>query len=97
MKINWKVRFKNAPWLACFIMAILSFVYTILGMFDIYPSVTQDQIGKVVSSVITFLSLTGILIDPTTAGIGDSKRALTYDEPYKDSEESLEDGSSEID
>ena len=52
---------------------------------------------SVVNSVITFLSLTGILIDPTTAGIGDSKRALTYDEPYKDSEESLTDGSSEID
>lgn len=97
MKINWKVRFKNAPWLTCFIMAILSFAYTILGMFDIYPAITQDQIGKVISSVITFLSLTGILIDPTTAGLSDSKRAMTYDEPYKDSEESLADGSSEID
>lgn len=97
MKINWKVRFKNAPWLACFIMAILSFTYTILGMFDIYPAITQDQIGKVVSSVIDFLSLTGLLIDPTTAGLSDSKRAMTYDEPYKDSDESLWNGSSEID
>ena len=97
MKINWKVRFKNAPWLTCFIMAILSFVYTILGMFDIYPEITQDQVGKVVNAVVTFLSLTGVLIDPTTAGIGDSERALSYDAPYRDSEESRNDGSSEID
>lgn len=97
MKINWKVRFKNAPWLACFIMAILSFAYTILGMFDIYPEITQDQIGKVVNAVITFLTLTGVLIDPTTAGIGDSQRALSYDEPYRDSKDDKTDGSSEID
>lgn len=97
MKINWKVRFKNAPWLTCFIMAIISFAYTILGMFDVYPQITQDQVGKVISSVVTFLTLTGVLIDPTTAGIGDSQRALGYDEPYKDSAESKADGSSEID
>ena len=97
MKLNWKVRFKNAVWLTSFIMAVLSFIYTILGMFDIYPSITQDQIGKVIHAVITFLSLTGILIDPTTAGFGDSQRALSYDEPYADSEESKSDGSSEID
>ena len=97
MKVNWKVRFKNGPWLACFIMAILSFAYTILGMFDIYPEITQDQIGKVVNAVITFLTLTGVLIDPTTAGIGDSQRALGYDEPYADSNDDKTDGSSEID
>lgn len=96
MKINWKVRFKNGPWLTCFIMAILSFVYTILGMFDIYPSITQDQVGKVVAAVIQFLSLTGVLIDPTTSGIGDSQRALGYDKPYANSS-TLGDGSSEID
>lgn len=96
MKINWKVRFKNATWLTCFIMAILSFAYTILGMFDIYPSITQDQVGKVVAAVIQFLSLTGVLIDPTTAGLGDSQRALGYDEPYADST-AIGDGSSEID
>jgi phi LC3 family holin len=87
MKLNWKVRFKNAPWLTCFIMAILSFIYTILGMFDIYPQITQDQVGKMVAAVIQFLSLTGVLIDPTTDGIGDSKRAMGYDEPWQDAED----------
>lgn len=97
MKLNWKVRFKNATWLTCFVMAILSFIYTILGMFDIYPQITQDQVGKVVVAVIQFLSLTGVLIDPTTDGFGDSERAMGYDEPYKDSENAKSDGSSEID
>lgn len=97
MKLNWKVRFKNATWLTCFVMAILSFIYTVLGMFDIYPQITQDQVGKVVVAVIQFLSLTGVLIDPTTDGIGDSDRALGYDAPYKDSENSKSDVSSEID
>ena len=97
MKLNWKVRFKNATWLTCFVMAVLSFVYTILGMFDVFPEVTEDQVGRVVHAVITFLSLTGVLIDPTTEGFGDSQRALGYDEPYADSEESKSDGSSEID
>lgn len=87
MKINWKVRFKNKVWLGCFIAAIVSFIFTILAMFDIYPIVTEDQIMRVVNSVLMVMSMTGLLIDPTTNGIGDSERALGYDEPWVDTEE----------
>ena len=34
--------------------------------------------------VLTFLGLVGVLVDPTTAGIGDSDRAMTYVEPWDD-------------
>jgi len=39
---------------------------------------------EVVSQVLTFLGLIGVLVDPTTKGIGDSARALTYEEPWED-------------
>lgn len=84
MNVNWKVRFKNKAWLTSFFAAILTFVYTILGMFDIYPEVTKNDVGEIVNSVLMFMSLMGIIIDPTTAGLGDSQRALGYDVPYSD-------------
>lgn len=84
MKINWKVRFKNVTWLTMFISLVVGFVFNILKMFDIFPAITENQIMEVVSQILTFLGLIGVLVDPTTAGIGDSNRALSYEEPWKD-------------
>lgn len=84
MKLNWKVRFKNKLWLTSFFAAILTFVYTILGMFDIYPEITKNDIGEIINSMLMFLSLTGVIVDPTTAGINDSNRAMGYEVPYSD-------------
>lgn len=87
MKINWKVRFKNPVWLTSFIGLIVGFVYNILKCFDIFPSVTQNQVMEIVGQVLTFLGLFGVVVDPTTAGLSDSKRALSYDTPWVDPEE----------
>lgn len=84
MKINWKVRFKNPTWLTMFIGLIVGFVYNMLKMFDIVPPIAETQIMDVVSNVLTFLGLIGVLVDPTTQGIGDSQRALNYQEPWSD-------------
>lgn len=84
MKINWKVRFKNPTWLTMFIGLIVGFVYNMLKMFDIAPTITENQIMDVVSNVLTFLGLIGVLVDPTTKGVGDSQRALNYEEPWAD-------------
>ena len=84
MKINWKVRFKNVTWLTMFLSLIVGFVFNILKMFDIFPVITENQVMEIVSQVLTFLGLIGVLVDPTTAGIGDSNRALGYDEPWND-------------
>lgn len=83
-KINWKVRFKNKTWLAMFIGLIVSFAFGILRLFDVYPPLTENQVLNVVNQVLTFLGLIGVLVDPTTAGIGDSDRAMSYEEPWKD-------------
>lgn len=84
MKINWKVRFKNKVWLTTFFSLIIGFVYNILAMFDIFPKVTQHVVTQVVGEVLTFLGLIGVIVDPTTAGIEDSNRAMSYEEPWQD-------------
>lgn len=84
MKMNWKVRFKNPTWLTMFISLLVGFVFNILKMFDVVPTITENQIMEVVSQVLTFLGLIGVLVDPTTKGIGDSARALNYEEPWED-------------
>ena len=84
MKVNWTVRFKNKTWLTMFISLIVGFVFNMLKLFGIVPSITENQIMNVVSQVLTFLGLIGVLVDPTTAGISDSNRAMSYDEPWVD-------------
>ena len=84
MKINWKVRFRNKAWLAEFIACIITFVYTILGMLDVYPEITQNRVIEIVNTLLMFLSLMGVIADPTTIGMNDSIRAMGYEEPYDD-------------
>ena len=84
MKLNWKVRFRNKTWLFMFLSLIIGFVFDMLRLFDVYPVVTENQIVNIVNQVLTFLGLVGVLVDPTTAGIGDSDRAMGYIEPWDD-------------
>lgn len=85
MKINWKVRFQNKVWLTSFISLIVGFVYNMLKLFDVAPSVTQNLVMELVGQFLTFLGLFGVIVDPTTAGLNDSVRAMTYEEPWDDS------------
>ena len=84
MKLNWRVWFKNKVWLTMFFSLVVGFVFNILAMFDIYPSVTQNQITEIIAQVLTFLGLIGVIVDPTTEGISDSNRAMNYVEPWDD-------------
>lgn len=83
MKINWTVRLKNKVWLATMISFLISTVYQWLGYFDIAPVVTQDAAVQLASAVLQVLSLLGLIVDPTTAGVADSERAMKYEEPYQ--------------
>ena len=84
MKINWKVRFKNKVWLSTFLSLIIGFVYNVLAMFDVFPAITQHAVTQIVGEVLTFLGLVGVLVDPTTEGLNDSNRAMSYEEPWRD-------------
>jgi phi LC3 family holin len=92
MKVNWKVRFRNKLWLGSFISAILAIVYTILDVIGIFPEMSESHLSRLVEAVLLLLSLFGVVIDPTTAGFGDSNRAQGYVEPWNDNTESQEDG-----
>lgn len=81
MNINWKLRLKNKTTLITLCITTLTFIYTVLGLFGIVPSVTQDHLMDVCIAVINILAAVGIVVDPTTKGITDSGRALGYKEP----------------
>lgn len=84
MKFNWKVRFKNKTWLTMFFSLIIGFAFNMMDLFEIVPPITENMLMKIASEILTFLGLIGVLVDPTTAGLGDSQRALSYEEPWED-------------
>ena len=82
--MNWKVRIKNKIFWMTIIPAVLLLARQILAVFGIEFDFTeiQDKILAIVESVFAILAILGIVTDLTTAGVGDSERALTYTEPY---------------
>ena len=94
MKINWKVRFRNKAWLASVAALVITFVYGMLEAFEVVPSVSEYRVGQIIQGLLTVLGLLGVVIDPTTAGVEDSNRAMSYDRPWDDDAEW--DGTSEI-
>lgn len=82
--INWTVRFKNPVFWTTVIPAAVSFVYCVLGAFEIVPALTESMVLNIISTVLTALTTLGVLVDPTTKGVGDSKLAMTYEAPRKD-------------
>ena len=58
-----------------------------LALFDVFPEVTQSLVLQLMNKALTFLGLIGVIVDPTTAGIGDSERAMGYEEPWDDNRE----------
>lgn len=81
MKINWKLRIKNKAVLVAIILAVVAFVYQILGIVGVTPSISQSDITKVIGIIINLLVALGIVTDPTTEGVSDSAQAMEYIQP----------------
>ena len=84
--INWKVCIKNRLFWVELIPAVALVAQAIAGVFG-WTLDLQTLVGKllaVVDAVFALLVILGIVVDPTTAGVSDSKRAMTYDEPWQD-------------
>lgn len=82
--INWKIRFKNkAFWLGLVPLALL-LIQQVAAIFGLALDfgILQEQLVAVIGTVFALLALLGVVVDPTTEGIGDSERALAYEEPY---------------
>nr|DAP16374.1 MAG TPA: holin [Caudoviricetes sp.] len=81
MKINWKLRLQNKTTLVTLIALCVTFVYQLLGLFGVVPTVSQDEIINTIGLLVNILVVLGVVVDPTTDGIGDSKNALNYQTP----------------
>ena len=81
MKINLKVRFKNPVFWLTVIPAAVTFIYTVLGAFGVVPAISEEMIVNIITALVSALTTLGVLVDPTTKGVCDSKEALEYKEP----------------
>ena len=86
MKINWTVRLKNKVFWLSLIPAIILLVQTVGAVFglDLDLGDLGNKLIDVVNAAFVLLAVLGIVADPTTAGMNDSKLALTYKEPKDD-------------
>ena len=84
MNINWKIRFQNKTFLTGLISLVVVFIYDLLQLLGIAPAVTQSAVMQVAEGILTVLGMLGVIADPTTAGLSDSKQALTYTSPKQD-------------
>lgn len=81
MRINWKVRLRNPVFWATIVPALAAFCYSVLGACGIVPAISENDVVNIITSIVTALATIGVLNDPTTEGVSDSDRAMTYDEP----------------
>ena len=85
MNINWKLRLQNKTILRALISQGLGIIYLFLSMLGIVPAVGEDAVTTLLFTVVEFLALLGIVVDPTTDGVSDSKQAMAYEAPKKES------------
>lgn len=81
--INWRLRFQNKA-------TLLAIASTVILLAQQLGFKLPDNIADVVNTFLTLLVLLGVINDPTTEGISDSPKALTYTEPKKGLGESNE-------
>ncbi|MBY4796775.1 phage holin [Collinsella sp. AGMB00827] len=81
--INWKLRLKNKATLAALASAAVVFAANVATALGVTLPVGQEQAMAFVMSLLTVLAALGVITDPTTAGVGDSNRAMTYTEPKR--------------
>lgn len=85
--INWKVRISNGSWWLSVISAIVIAIFSILRLCGVETSVSEEEILNVITLILMVPATIGIITDPTTKGIADSQRAMSYKQPYSDSNE----------
>ena len=83
--INWKVRIRNKNFWLALIPAVLLLVQVVAAVFGFTIDLGDmgDKLLMVVNAVFAILTILGIVADPTTEGVSDSKQAMTYNEPKK--------------
>lgn len=75
--INFKLRLQNKTTL----VALISAVFLMLQQFGLE---IPHNIQEGVNTFVVILVILGIVTDPTTKGLSDSERALSYTKPRED-------------
>ena len=86
MKINWKVRIKNKVFWLALVPAVLLLIQVVAAVFgiDLNLDALGDKLLAVVNALFAVLTILGVVTDPTTPGVSDSKQAMEYDKPRAD-------------
>lgn len=80
--INWQIRIKNKTFWLTLIPAVLLLVQAVSAPFG-YTwdfGVLNQQLAAIINALFAVLAILGVVTDPTTKGVGDSERALMYDD-----------------
>lgn len=78
IKINWKARIRNKTFLVSLCALVVSFIYEVLSMLEMVPAISENEVLQIIYIIINLLGVLGVIVDPTTKGISDSERALSY-------------------
>ena len=83
--INWLVRIKNKNFWVAIIPAVLLLIQVIAAVFGYELNLGDlgNRLLDVVNAAFAVMVILGVVNDPTTDGLSDSKQALTYTEPKK--------------
>nr|DAQ69889.1 MAG TPA: holin [Caudoviricetes sp.] len=81
--INWKVRILNKTFWVTLVPAVALLLQTLLAVFGIKLELgeTIDKLLVFINSLFAVLVIVGVVNDPTTSGVNDSTRAMTYERP----------------
>mgnify|MGYP000946198692 FL=1 len=83
MMINWKVRILNKTFWLTLVPALALLLQTFLAVFNIRLELddTTDKLLVFINALFAVFVIVGIVNDPTTSGVSDSTRAMTYERP----------------
>ena len=81
--INWRVRIRNKAFWVTIIPAVLVLIQVVAAVFGYTLDLGElgNKLIAVVNAVFVVLSILGVVNDPTTSGLSDSKQAMTYELP----------------
>lgn len=84
--INWTVRIKNKNFWLSLIPAVLLLIQTVAAVcgYTLDLGELGNRLIAVVNAVFGVLVILGVVVDPTTAGIRDSRQAQGYQAPKED-------------
>lgn len=84
--INWTVRIKNKNFWLALIPAVLLLIQTVAAVcgYTLDLGELGNRLIAVVNAVFGVLVILGVVTDPTTAGMKDSRQAMSYKKPKEE-------------